>query len=283
MPKPPLPIGKTFGRLTVISDSERSTAQLKYLVCRCSCGQIATIIKSSVIHGQTKSCGCLARDIVSERRAKMRGRLIGKTFGMLTVISAGVPVLRSGQLRETSVCVCRCGSKSTVQSRYLESGNTKSCGCRKRKAWQLAHITHGMTNTRIYKVWAGMIKRCSNPRELSWKYYGERGVKVCERWKRFENFFNDMGEGNSGWSLERLDTNGDYNPNNVVWANRTQQNRNKRNNCILTVRGVTACVTALCEHFNLCYGMIKHRLTRGWKVDEAFFTPRLRKRAHNIM
>ncbi len=134
------------------------------------------------------------------------------------------------------------------------------------------HALKGNTS-RIYWVWAGMIQRCTNPKHVGFSNYGSRGINVCERWFTFDFFLADMGVGKKGWSIERVDNDGDYELVNCVWANRMHQNRNSRHNRVFTVLSVTACLSELCEHFGISYGRTKQRVRKGWPVESALFQP----------
>lgn len=118
-----------------------------------------------------------------------------------------------------------------------------------------------------------MRDRCTNPKRDSFKHYGGRGIKVCERWQVFEHFFSDVGEGKDGWSIDRVDNNGDYEASNICWAMQVHQARHTRTNKIVTVRGITDCVAALAERFNIRPVTVYHRLKRGWPTERAFFEP----------
>lgn len=195
----------------------------------------------------------------------------GKKFGKLTVIA------EYDSKPRTSICICDCGNQFFVtRSGNLKSGNTKACGCRKWRA-------NGMGRTRLYKVWQQMIRRCCNPKDTNWPIYGGRGIKVCEEWKTFANFISDMGAGKKGWSIERINNNGDYELANCAWATRKRQNRNTRTNKIITFKGITGCVAELCERFNVNPVLIRNRLKHQWSVEESFTTPpRLVRRNYKI-
>ena len=157
--------------------------------------------------------------------------LIGKTFGRLTVIGfAG----RSNVGEYLWRCHCLCGKDTTVKSQKLRLGYTKSCGCLKVEMRRYIRI-HGMRKSREYQTWIGMKARCSNPHSGYFKNYGGRGIKVCDRWlKDFPNFFSDLGPRPEGYSLDRIDSNGNYEPSNCRWASIKTQQRNKRSNQLIT-------------------------------------------------
>ena len=117
----------------------------------------------------------------------------------------------------------------------LNNGNTKSCGCLKKSILGNSTRTHGLSNSRLtgyanrtYGIWQAMRGRCMNPNNSRWESYGGRGIMVCRRWDKFENFLFDMGEALKGLTLERIDVDGNYTPNNCKWATWEEQAKNKR-------------------------------------------------------
>ena len=167
--------------------------------------------------------------------------LTGQKFGRLAAIK------RADKHTSHAVwlCVCECGNEVLVRSCHLRSGHTQSCGCLQKERTSEASIKHGHNTknkrTPEYNIWAMMIQRCENPKNKNYPDYGGRGVTVCERWKTFENFLADMGERPSpNHSLERVDNNKGYSPENCIWADKTIQARNQRTSKRNTtgVRGV---------------------------------------------
>ncbi len=160
--------------------------------------------------------------------------LTGKRFGRLVVQR------RVGFRHHNTVweCLCDCGNTSEVSAGHLKTGDTKSCGCYYRERIKVININHGLRRHKLYMVWADMLQRCKNPNRESSKHYHERGISVCERWKdSFENFLEDMGPRPDGYTLERINTNGDYEFLNCKWATRTEQSRNSRRSKVWTVHG----------------------------------------------
>ena len=126
---------------------------------------------------------------------------------------------------------CSCGKEKTVYLCNLKTGRSTSCGCHRKELSQTRNTTHGQTGkTRTYKCWSHMKGRCLNEKDHAYKDYGGRGIKVCERWMKFENFFQDMGHCPPEHSIERVNVNGDYEPSNCVWLHITLQARNTRAN-----------------------------------------------------
>jgi hypothetical protein len=153
--------------------------------------------------------------------------LSGQRFGRLTV--SGPEHGKPGYWR----CACDCGNTSIgVHGSHLRKGKSKSCGCLRIELVKAKNLAHGMSargNTaKIYWVWAGMLNRCNSPKHISYEYYGGRGIKVCERWKKFENFYADMGDPPAGHWIDRIDGNADYEPDNCRWATTKQQRANQR-------------------------------------------------------
>lgn len=118
-----------------------------------------------------------------------------------------------------------------------------------------------------------MLQRCTNPQNTSWKNYGGRGIRVCERWLEFENFLTDMGPRPVGMSIERDDRQGHYEPNNCRWATAAEQARNTRRNKIITFQGETMCLKDWAARFGVRYNTLVLRLLRGWSVERMMTTP----------
>lgn len=200
--------------------------------------------------------------------------LSGAIFGRLSVLHR-VESSPSGKARW--LCLCECGNETVVFSSALVGGITLSCGCLRNETSKLLaknlNRTHGMSKTRLFHVWDSMLQRCNNPRHKSYPDYGGRGISVCERWKEFANFFEDLGDPGPGFSIDRIDVNGNYEPGNVQWATSKQQGRNKRTNTIITINGKSQPLAYWCEKYGINKVTAMDRIKRGWSPEKAFQTP----------
>lgn len=260
-------VGHVFCDLTVVGLGEPASGFRRW-VCRCSCGNETLVRTGDLRRGNTRSCGCLPRRIQCVN-------MVGQRFGRLVVVVED-PETKHGDRKW--LCGCDCGETAVVRQKDLKSGNTSSCGCLHREATSAANTRHGDCRpgrrSPLYKIWAGMLRRCNNSNEVAFPVYGGRGIKVCERWHRYENFAEDMGGNFSAtMSLDRVDNEKGYEPGNVRWATTTTQARNKRNNRRITFRGETRVMSEWAEVLNIPAGRVQRRLALGWAVEDALTKP----------
>jgi len=168
----------------------------------------------------------------------------GYKFGMLTYIS------------ETSGCnwlmQCDCGNGVSVRPSNVQTGNTISCGCYRRKITSNRSKTHGLRSHKLFSVWNMMRQRCGNPRMKSFKNYGGRGITVCERWDDFIKFYEDMAPSwIDGLTLERINNNLGYSPENCRWATRLEQGANTRRNVMVDTPKGNMVISHACRLFNI--------------------------------
>jgi hypothetical protein len=169
------------------------------------------------------------------RLGMMPPDLAGRKFGWLQVLH------RHDSNIANSIawfCLCDCGEQKAVRGTHLLTGRVKSCGCLKRSSAAMRTRTHGLTKTKTYRAWSAMKHRCFSKAAPAFRNYGGRGITVCERWLKFENFLADMGEAPSGTGIDRFpNNNGNYEPGNCRWATPAQQNNNTRKVRILSFGG----------------------------------------------
>ena len=189
--------------------------------------------------------------------------LTGQVFGRWTVIER-----RQNKGRRVQwLCRCECGNTGLVMSNNLVSGISRSCGC--------FHIdtitTHGKCKTTEYPTWVSMKSRCYTKSNIGFPYYGGRGIIVCDRWLHsFENFLTDMGhKPGAGYSLDRIDPNGNYCPENCRWSTREVQDNNRRSNTILTFDGKTQTVAQWAREKGIHKTTLLGRLDWGWPIEDA--------------
>lgn len=153
----------------------------------------------------------------------------GERFGRLTVLEATKTVVYPSKSRVLyHECRCDCGTVKFVTIYALRKGHTQSCGCLQADKTSTASRTHGLSKTRIYRIWSCIITRCTNPNAINYERYGGRGITVCDRWRKFENFLEDMGEPSPGLTIDRLDNDKGYSKENCAWRTPTEQARNRR-------------------------------------------------------
>lgn len=212
----------------------------------------------------------------------MRKIVIGEKFGRLTVVDYFGKNKHGHNLWN---CECECGNHKIVSTGALNSGSVKSCGClweENKKALKTRVVKkHGMVDTQEYHAWNGMRQRCYNKNSPKYKNYGARGIKVCDRWlNSFENFFADMGKAPFGFSIDRIDVNGDYTPENCRWADDVTQCNNRQFNFKVTFNGITETLRYWSEKTGINKSALYLRIhRRGWDVEKALTTP-LRKQTH---
>jgi len=163
---------------------------------------------------------------------------------------------------------CKCGAEY-MRGMGLVHAKSLCITCTKTKA----STKHGGQGTPEYCSWDCMIQRCTNPNNISYKNYGGRGIVVCDRWRDFRNFYADMGNRPEGTTLERIDNNKNYEPDNCKWATQYEQGRNKRNNRIVEYNGKKYCLTDLANKFGLKFDTLSSRLNLGWPIEKALHEP----------
>lgn len=196
----------------------------------------------------------------------------GKVISNLTVLS----ISKRSKSGINWLCRCSCGNTVSVQGAKLRSGKEQSCRACSKK-------THGMSRKRAYRIWSGMVQRCTNPNVKSYERYGGRGIKLCHSWKDFINFYNDMGDPPKGFSIDRINNDGNYEPDNCRWANKNLQAVNTSANRLITMEGETLCITDWIRKLGLNKSTVFYRIGGGMSVETALRTGRGNKSKNNMI
>ena len=166
---------------------------------------------------------------------------------------------------------CSCGVLKEIREHHVRNGNIKSCGCYPRRFQ--GKTEHGMSHSREYKTWCSMKERCSNPSATNYYRYGGSGVKVCERWMTFGNFYNDMGPRPEGTTLDRINGDDNYEPGNCRWATRKEQNDNRKNTIWLEHNNMRMTINDWAKHFGISRHWIYRRVRiNGWSAEKTLTT-----------
>ncbi len=195
--------------------------------------------------------------------------LTGLKFGRLTVIELAENATH-GQPRRWK-CLCECGKISIVATTELTRGKTKSCGCLNVDKL----FKHGMKNTSIYHRWKDIKQRCFNPNCKSYPNYGGRGITICDEWKNdFLAFYNYVSMlehfGEEGYTLDRIDNNGNYEPSNLRWTDRKTQRINQRRTIFVEYNGEKMCLKYAAEKSGISKNVLLHRYKRGDRGERLF-------------
>lgn len=193
--------------------------------------------------------------------------LTGKRFDRLEVIRLVVDI--PGKKKKW-LCRCDCENEVIVQGSNLQSGHSTQCKECQWKDVHTNHTTHGMTGTKIYGVWNTMINRCENPNSKSYCDYGEKGVSVCKEWHDSKNFIDwALSHGyEEGLEIDRIDTNGDYCPENCRWITRLENANNKTNNRIILHNGEEKTLAEWARYYGLNYKSLHKKISLGYSFEE---------------
>lgn len=167
-------------------------------------------------------------------------------------------------------CRCDCGQDFVALSCNLRRGDTKSCGCFNREVVSKRALRHGKSNSPEFGIWWAMKERCYLTSSEGYRFYGARGIEVCDRWnKSFEAFYSDMGPRPNGLTLDRINNDGNYEPSNCRWATRVEQACNTRRNVFIEHNGRKQVLTHFCRDHGICRKRFKRLLVRGIAVEPA--------------
>lgn len=264
--------GKRFGKLTVIeySHSERSLNGSTKAIwkCQCDCGKEVEVPAGALRSGHVKSCGCLKHE-----HSYNFEDLTGMTYGRLYVLGINRKG-RNGKIYYD--CICECGNYSVVSASDLKQGHTKSCGCFQRESSKERHTTHGLSYSKVRMLWRNMISRCECEDNKEYHNYGGRGIEVCREWHNldtfatwaYENGFDEQ-KGRSEQTIDRIDNNGNYCPENCRFTDMVTQSNNKRNNRRIICGRETHTLAEWSKITGINRTTISARLNSGMSEEEA--------------
>lgn len=256
--------GQVFGEFTALYPDEEAGHKNPRWVCRCSCGKIVSVRKYALISGQAKDC-----------HAPCHSKLVGMRRGRFVVL----PEAETRNGIRYYKCLCDCGNIFYISSSHIHNKNVVSCGCRRREVGKETG-THHMTDTRIYSIWEKMKARCTNSNLPGFNNYGGRGIKVCQEWMdSFEAFYEwAMANGyDDSLSIDRIDVNGNYCPENCRWVTQKVQANNTRTNVYVEYNGERLTLHEIYDKYSkngVSYKLFHSRYRkRGWDIEQALTVP----------
>lgn len=196
----------------------------------------------------------------------------GEKFGKWIIIKEIDPKIISNIPRRMFRCRCECGNEKDVQLSCLRNGHSTSCGCEQKKRASEANYKHGLSDKHpLYGTWKNMKKRCNNPNATEYKIYGGKGITVCDEWENFEPFYNWAI--NNGWkehlTIDRIDVNGNYCPENCRWVSMKIQENNTTTNHYIEYNDKVYTLSTLSDFLNIPYNVVRYRIsTCSWTVEQ---------------
>ena len=266
--------GKKFSRLTVLSRIKKPGDKRTFWLCLCDCGNEVVVRADRLTSGTTKSCRCLNDENAANLGKNNFIDLSGRRYGRLLVIAQSEKTHYGNYMW---LCKCDCGNEKVVAGNSLCSGNTKSCGCLRKENTTQMKTSHNLSKTRIYSIWGKMVRRCTNAKDRNYLNYGGRGISICDDWRfNFVSFYDwSMNNGyRDDLSIDRINNDGNYEPDNCRWTTMLVQENNRRSNHYITHNGETHTVTEWDRLIGDGTGFIKRRLYKGWSIEEAATIPK---------
>lgn len=275
--------GQRFGKWTVLCrdftvETNSSSGRVAYWICKCDCGNLRSVNGVSLRRGISKSCGCDAAKSTSERNTK---DLTGSRIGKLQIIGR-TPYVKGQRLRW--ICLCDCGKMTLCRTSELT--HQRSCGCLaseiNRSRFEEIRKVKGDNRERLHRVWLGMRSRCIKPNNADYESYGGRGITICEEWSKSYLSFREWAYSNGydenapkgQCTLDRIDVNGNYCPENCRWVNMKQQSNNRRKCKYYEIDGTTHSLGDWCEIYGVDRKLTYSRVKRGWDVKRALTEPK---------
>jgi hypothetical protein len=227
-------ISERFGKWTVINDDTKDNKGRTLYTVKCDCGTIKTTKKDTLTSGKSTQClKCFCN----------RGNIykIGDKIHNWTILEEG----KNKWMERHYLCKCECGKEKIVRKRDLERNKSTRCV----SCWiSQKNTTHNNSTSATYRIWTAMRQRCENPRSKSYKWYGYRGIKICERWQNFAWFLEDMGPRPDGLTIDRIDPDGNYELSNCRWSTLEEQHGNRRNSAKHSNEYVYVKKSSLCQN-----------------------------------
>ena len=252
-------VGQKFGKW-IVKEFAFTKNKNNFWLCKCECGNEKNIKQSNLINGNSKSCGC-----------SKYSDLTGKKFGRLIVIK-----LHNREKNAKWLCRCECGNEKIVSQGNLITNHIQSCGCLFKEVHKIGNPKHNLYYTRIYKIWKGMKDRCYLITNQAYERYGGRGITICDEWKNnVENFYNwSMENGyEENLTIDRIDNNKGYSPDNCRWATRLEQQNNTRKNIYYEYNGEKLTLSQLSRKYKIAIPTLYKRLKKFDNVKKAIETP----------
>lgn len=227
--------------------------------CLCACGTVRNVPRTRLVRGKSTNCGC--RQIANQD-------LTGQTFNRWTVIS----FVETKKRQRWWLCECECGNQGIVPTSSLRKNISQSCGCL--RVDMVKKGKHGQSRHPLYHTWANMMLRCYKETDRGFHRYGGRGITVCDRWHSLLAFIEDMGERPSPQhSIDRINNNGNYCPENCRWATKLEQAENRRTTILHTLNGESRSVPDWARQYNVPRHRVYQRLKYGWTLLDALTRP----------
>lgn len=214
---------------------------------------------------------------------------VGERFGKLVILETFQRQQPSGRNVRYCRCKCDCGNEKVISFEHLRNRHTTSCGCVQKNKVRERFTTHNQSNTRLYRIYAGIKNRCYNVNEPKYKYYGGRGIVLCKEWESDFLSFKKWAEQNGydknapkmRCTIDRIDVNGNYEPANCRWVDQETQCKNKRNNIKISYMGKTKTLIEWARLYNLNDKMVYRRYELGWEFERIINTPPRKKKKTN--
>lgn len=267
--------GDRYNHYTIIREVPKKGDGRRFL-CRCDCGNEKEVDIRNLRNGHIKSCGkCNYTEIK-----------IGDKFGHWTVI--GDYKKSDSSYHREYLCECDCQNKTQryVDEQNLKRGNSTSCGCETIKTTKMHFIKHGDSGTRLFSIWSLMKQRCHNPNVDCFSRYGGRGIKVCKKWMNSYESFKEWALSHGyrdDLTIDRIDVNGNYCPENCRWATIKEQNNNRRSNVFITYNGEKHNTKEWSDITGIKAGTIRERYKKGYPLEDVFFCGKFDAKGRRII